>query len=63
MSSSKPPLKDVLSGFGWNYMEKGKKKTHILGNFQVMVQVVFCFYVLTNIRIVAITFSVLIRFT
>ena len=43
-------------------MEKGKNKTHILGNFRVMVQVVFCFYVLTNVSILAITCSVLIRF-
>ena len=50
---------------------KNGRKTHILGIFggpvlvpnrPVPVQVVFCFFVLTNVRILAITCSFLIRF-
>ena len=54
---------------GRNIWKKGRK-THILGKFRrvvpvhvraVPVQVVFCFSVLTSVRILAITCSFLIR--
>ena len=50
---------------------KNERKTHILGKIRgpvpvqvraVPVQVVFCFSVLTSVRILAITFSFMIRF-
>ena len=55
---------------GSNIWKKGKK-THILGKFRepvpvqvraVSVQVVFCFSVLTSVRILVIIWSFLIRF-
>ena len=53
---------------GENIWKKGRK-THILGKIRVPVQVrvvpvhvVFCFSILTSIRILAITCSFLIRF-
>ena len=55
---------------GSNLWKKGRK-THILGKFRgavpvpnrvVPVQVVFCFYVLTSVRILTITCSFMIRF-
>ena len=41
---------------------KNERKTHILGNFRVMVHVVPCFSVSTSFRILAITCSFLILF-
>ena len=41
---------------------KNVRKTHILGNFRVMVHVVPCFSVSTRFRILAITYSFIIQF-
>ena len=48
---------------GENIWKKGRK-THILGKIRgpVPVQVVFCFFVLISVRILAMTCSFLIRF-
>ena len=55
---------------GENIWKKGRK-THILGKIRgpvpvqvkaVSVQVVFCFFILTSVRSLTITFSFLIRF-
>ena len=55
---------------GENIWKKGRK-THILGKIRgpvpvqvraVPVQVVFCFSILTSVRILTITYSFLIRF-
>ena len=55
---------------GSNIWKKGRK-THIMGKFRgavpvpiraVPVQVVFCFSILTSVRILAITCSFMIRF-
>ena len=61
---------EYLLDLGENIWKKGRK-THILGKIRgpvpvqvrvVPVQVVFYFFVLTSVRILAITYSFLIRF-
>ena len=57
-------MKDVIEvNYGRKVHEKWKR-THILGIFEgpVPVQVVLCFSISTSVRILAITYSFMIRF-